>query len=133
MAAVAGCQRGEPAGAMEYRTVAADPRRDTDTARHRNGEAAVLIEAGELDAAEAKLKDAIAAAKKSGRNPAAVKAAEEYLKKVFAIFNGDQKDRWSLQPYLGSASSWGCESFYDAWQERMAWHAAAVKGVPWVD
>lgn len=79
------------------------------------------------------LKDAIAAAKKSSRNPAAVKAAEEYLKKVFAIFNGDQKDRWSLQPYLGSASSWGCESFYDVWQEWMARHAAAVKGVPWVN
>lgn len=78
------------------------------------------------------LKDAIAAAKKDGKNPAAVKAAEEYLKKVFTVFNGDHKNRWSLQPYLGTASSWGYEGFYDAWQEWMAWHAAAVKGVKWV-
>lgn len=77
------------------------------------------------------LTDAIAEAKRTGRNPEAVKAAEEYLASVRAVFNGDHKDRWSLQPYLGTAWSWGYDGFYDDWQERMLRHAAAVKGVEW--
>jgi hypothetical protein len=79
------------------------------------------------------LKNAIDQANKSGRNPQAVKAAEEYLGKVFAVFNGDHKDRWSLQPYLGTAYEWGYEQFYDDWQEQMAKHAAACLGVKWVE
>ena len=64
---------------------------------------------------------------------AALAAARKYLQGVFTVFNGDHKDRWSLQPYLGPASSWGCERFYDDWQEHMARHAAALSARKWVD
>jgi len=55
-----GCQRGdlrEP----EYRTVAQDPNRDTETARRENGRAFALIEAGNLNEAEKVLKKALEA------------------------------------------------------------------------
>ncbi len=80
------------------------------------------------------LRDAIAAAKKAGRGQSKeVAAAESYLKGVFAVFNGDHKKTWTLQPYLGRASDWGYERFYDDWQEQMLRHAAAVLGVRWID
>jgi hypothetical protein len=79
------------------------------------------------------LQEAIDEATGSGRNAEAVRAAKDYLASVLAVFNGDHRDRWSLQPYLGAAWSWGYEGFYDDWQEKMARHAAAIKGVPWVD
>jgi len=75
--------------------------------------------------------------KARGSNDAARKAAlteaQAYLKRVVTVFNGDHKDRWSLQPYLGNVSTWGYEQFYDDWQERMTRHAAAVSGVQWVE
>lgn len=79
------------------------------------------------------LYDAIDEAKKSGKNAQAVKMAEEYLKKIGAIFNGDHRKTWSLQPFLGNAWMWGYEQFYDDWQEQMCKHAAAVKGKQWVE
>jgi hypothetical protein len=79
------------------------------------------------------LLDALAAAKQAGRNPPAVQAAEGYLAKVRAVFNGDHRKTWSLQPYLGTAWSWGYERFYDDWQEQLLKHAAAVQGVRWVE
>ncbi len=79
------------------------------------------------------LKDAIAAARADSSKARAVKAAEEYLAKVFSVFNGDHRRSWSLQPYLGTAFMWGNDGFYDDWQERMLRHAAAIKGVKWID
>jgi len=76
---------------------------------------------------------AIQQAKKTGRNRTAVRQAEAYLAGVFSTFNGDHKDRWSLEPYLGAAWSWGYERFYDDWQERMAKYAATLQGVKWID
>lgn len=64
---------------------------------------------------------------------AARTAAEGYLRSVFAVFNGDHKQRWPIEPYLGLAANWGYDRFYDDWQEEMARHAAALKGVRWVE
>jgi hypothetical protein len=64
---------------------------------------------------------------------AAAQAAQEYLDKVFAVFNGDHKYRWPIEPYLGQAADWGYERFYDDWQEQMARYAAACLGVKWVE
>ncbi len=79
------------------------------------------------------LKDALDQAKKSGKNAQAVKAAEDYLAGILKVWTADQRKSWTLQPYLGTAWSWGYEQFYDDWQEQMAKHAAAVLGVRWVD
>jgi len=78
------------------------------------------------------LTTAIADAKKGGRNAGAVAAAEKYLKGIFSTWRGDTAHVSMLMPYLGWASTWGYEQFYDDWQEQMARHAAAVKGVRWV-
>jgi len=81
------------------------------------------------------LADAIARARKGSdaKALAAAKAAETYLRDVFAVFNGDHKQRWPIEPFLGMASDWGYDRFYDDWQERMARHAAAVQAVKWID
>jgi hypothetical protein len=63
----------------------------------------------------------------------AVKAAEDYLGSVAAIFNGDHNPTWPLEPCLGSPGDWGCEGFYDQWQEQMLRLAAVLKGVKWVE
>jgi len=76
------------------------------------------------------LKEAMAKAPKDSK---AFLAAKSYLEWVFKIFNGDHRDSWTLQPYLGAAFQWGYERFYDDWQEAMLKHAAAVKGVKWID
>ena len=36
-------------------------------------------------------------------------------------------------PYLGLASDWGYDRFYEDWQEQMARYAAACKGVKWIE
>jgi len=64
---------------------------------------------------------------------AALKAAEDYLAGVLAIFNGDHKPTWPNEPYLGTTTDWGCEGFYDQWQEQMLRHAAALMGVAWLE
>ena len=56
-----GCAPRQAVGQQEYQTVAADPRRDTQTARQHNAAAVERIRAGDLDAAEAELKAALAA------------------------------------------------------------------------
>jgi len=56
---VAGCHRSALVG--EYATVAADPRRDTEAARERNGEAVGLLKREEFAKAEKVLKAALAA------------------------------------------------------------------------
>ena len=76
------------------------------------------------------LKEAMAKAPKGSKQ---YLAAKSYLDGVFKIFNGDHRDSWTLQPYLGAAFQWGYERFYDDWQEAMLRHAAAVKGVKWID
>ncbi len=80
------------------------------------------------------LKAAIAKGRRSSdpTKRAAVKAAEEYLRKVFSVWNGDHKPTWPNEAYLGNTSDWGYERFYDDWQERMLRHAAAIEGVKWV-
>jgi len=81
------------------------------------------------------LRTAVAEARKS-TDPAkrsALKAAEDYLAGVFAIFNGDHKPTWPNEPYLGTTADWGCAGFYDQWQEQMVKRAAALMGVKWID
>ena len=79
------------------------------------------------------LRRALADAAKDPAKRQAVKGAREYLAGVLAIFNGDHKPTWPNEPYLGTTSTWGCEGFYDTWQERMARHAATLKGVRWIE
>jgi len=79
------------------------------------------------------LKAAIEQAAKDPKKAAAVKSAKEYLAGVFKVFNGDHRYTWTLQPYLGTAWSWGYEGFYDHWQEQMLRHAAAILGAKWID
>ena len=79
------------------------------------------------------LKEAIRQAERDPRKARAVKSARDYLKKFFTRFNGDYHNSWPLRPYLGSAASWGWEGFYDDWQTRMLRHAAAIKGVQWIE
>ena len=76
--------------------------------------------------------DAIAKAKADGKGHPAVAPAEEYLAGVHRVWNGDHRKTWTLQPYLGTAFQWGCEQWYDQWQERMLEHAAAILGKNWV-
>jgi hypothetical protein len=64
---------------------------------------------------------------------AALRAAGDYLASIFAVFNGDHKPTWPLEPYLGTTTDWGCEGFYDQWQEQMVKHAATLMGVAWID
>jgi len=56
-----GCRLGEPQERPEYRTVAVDPRRDTQTARQHNARAVALIKGDDLDGAEKALKTALGA------------------------------------------------------------------------
>jgi len=56
-----GCRLSEPQEEPEYRTVAVDPRRDTQTARQHNARAVGLIKQDDLDDAEKALKTALAA------------------------------------------------------------------------
>jgi len=79
------------------------------------------------------LKDAIRQTQGDARRAAARKKAQEYLAGFFAVFNGDYENSWTLRPYLGSATSWGYERLYDDWQEQMLRHAAALKGVAWME
>ncbi len=60
LVALAGCTRPE-VRVREYRTVADDPRRDTETARAETARAVRLIDAGKLAEAEEALKAALAA------------------------------------------------------------------------
>ncbi len=69
---------------------------------------------------------------KAGGDANAVAAAKAYLAKFLALFNGDHRFTWTLQPWCGAAYQWGYEQFYDDWQEQMLKHAAAIKGVKWV-
>ncbi len=79
------------------------------------------------------LKDSIKEAleSKDAARAALAKEAEDYLQKVFAIWNADHTHASPPVPYLGWARSWGYDGFYDDWQERMARYAAALKGVAW--
>jgi len=67
------------------------------------------------------------------RRQAAARAAKEYLRGVLAVFNGDHKQRWPIEPYLGLAANWGYDRFYDDWQEQMARRAAEIRGAKWID
>jgi len=69
----------------------------------------------------------------SGGDPRATAAAKAWMKDFFTLFNGDHRYTWTLQPWCGAASQWGYEQFYDDWQEQMLQHAAAIKGVRWVE
>jgi hypothetical protein len=73
------------------------------------------------------------AAEKKPDKAEQLKAAKEYLAKIFSVWDGDTAHVSQLTPYLGWASTWGYEQFYDDWQEQMARHAAALKGVEWVE
>jgi len=81
------------------------------------------------------LRSAIDAARKSGdpQKVAAARSAEDYLRGVFKVWNGDHKPTWPNEPYLGNTTDWGYERFYDDWQEQMARRAAALTGVEWVE
>ena len=74
------------------------------------------------------LTDAMKAAPSS---PSAAEA-KAYLKKIHAVWDADHTHDESL-PYLGLASDWGYDRFYGDWQEQMARHAAACKGIKWIE
>ncbi len=79
------------------------------------------------------LAGAIREAKAADNRAGEVAAAERYLEGIFSVWQGDTAHVSMLMPYLGWASTWGYERFYDDWQEQMAHHAASIKGVKWVD
>ena len=56
-----GCLWRKSGKALDYETLATDPRRDTETARRLNAEATELLERGQLERAEKVLKKALAA------------------------------------------------------------------------
>ena len=62
----------------------------------------------------------------------ALEAAQAYLDKVFGLWTADHLYGTS-HLYLGHAAEWGCDRFYNDWQEAMLKLAAALKGVPWVE
>ena len=49
------------------------------------------------------------------------------------VFNGDHKFTWPNEPYLGTTTDWGCEGWYDQWQERMARYTVELAGQKWVE
>jgi hypothetical protein len=57
--------------------------------------------------------------------------AEAYLRKIHSVWDADHAYASGL-PYLGYASNWGYEQFYDDWQRKMARYAARLKGVEWI-
>jgi Flp pilus assembly protein TadD len=61
LTAVGGCRPAKPAARGEYRTVALDPQRDTDTAKRHNAAGVLLLKADKLDAAATELKAALSA------------------------------------------------------------------------
>ena len=67
------------------------------------------------------LKLAMAEAGKSSdaRRRALHQAPEKYLRGVFTVWNGDHKQRWPIEPYLGMACNWGYDRFYDDWRAKM--------------
>jgi hypothetical protein len=79
------------------------------------------------------LRDAIRDARKSGdaARRQAAKDAEDYVRRMYSVWNGDHTQDESY-PYLGLAADWGYDQFYQDWQERMARHAATCKGVSWI-
>ena len=62
----------------------------------------------------------------------AAKEAEEYLRGLHKVWDADHRQDESY-PYLGLASDWGYDRFYQDWQERMARYAAACRGVQWIE
>ena len=72
----------------------------------------------------------------AGKDPAkrdAVRAAETFIMETLRTWNGDVAPTSLGTPYLGWACLWGYEQFYNDWQEAAARHAAAIKGVKWVE
>ncbi|MGB2823779.1 MAG: hypothetical protein WBF17_22555, partial [Phycisphaerae bacterium] len=59
-------------------------------------------------------------------------AARAYLDKVLGLWRADHLYGTS-HPYLGLATEWGYDRFYNDWQETMLRHAAALKGVRWIE
>jgi hypothetical protein len=80
------------------------------------------------------LRDAVAEARASGdaARRAAADAADAYMQSVLARWNADHSHEEGI-PALGLAMSWGRDRFYDDWRKEMMRHAAAAKGVAWVD
>ena len=85
---------------------------------------AYLLLTGEIDRA-AKSGDAKA--------KAAAAKARAYIDGVLARWNGDTAQASANPPYFGWACTWGYERFYEKWQEQMARHAAAIRGVKWIE
>jgi hypothetical protein len=80
------------------------------------------------------LTDAMEAARRSGdaRRVETAKKAEEYFRKIHSIWNADHRKDESY-PYLGLATDWGYDQFYQDWQEQMARYAAECKAVTWIE
>ena len=80
------------------------------------------------------LKAAIVEAEKGADSAkkTAAQEAQKYLDGIFAVWTADHSHAPSV-PYLGFASSWGGEGFYQHWQETMARSVAKIKGVAWIE
>jgi hypothetical protein len=80
------------------------------------------------------LKDAMAEAEKSDDQEVkrALKQANRYLEKLFAVWDADHRHQ-SGYPYLGLAHEWGYDQFYQDWRRRMATLAAELKDVEWIE
>ena len=78
------------------------------------------------------LRDLMRDAEADAKKRPALKAARAYLDKVFGLWRADHLYGTS-HPYLGLAAEWGYDRFYNDWQETMLRHAAALKGVGWIE
>jgi len=78
------------------------------------------------------LKDLMEKAKNDPNKRPALEAARAYLEKVLGLWRADHLYGTS-HPYLGLAHEWGCDRFYNDWQQAMLKHAVALEGVRWVE
>jgi hypothetical protein len=80
------------------------------------------------------LRDSIEKAKASNdaKRKAIAREAEDYLAKVFTVWNADHINE-ACYPYLGYAYQWGYDRFYDDWHRQMMKYAVALSGAKWVE
>ena len=78
------------------------------------------------------LKGLMQKARNDPKKRRALEAAKAHLDKVFGLWRADHLYGTS-HPFLGLAAEWGYDRFYNDWQEAMLKHAAAMKGVRWVE
>ena len=78
------------------------------------------------------LTDAIKQTEKDPKKKNIVKKAKQYLENLHSVWDADHIHAESY-PYLGLATDWGYDQFYQDWQKQMGQYAAQLLDIQWID